>query len=422
VIVRSLIFLMAANVALCLSVTPAASEPAPPVQSPAKSAPTQPERPPLVFYVAKGEDNACGEGCSEWIAAEGYFDLGAAQRLRAFLQRHSKRKLPIYFQSPGGIVGQALAIGRLLRERAMTAGVARTVPRDCPPREPNKDTCRSLKQSGRELAAELRPVNASCNSSCVYALIGGKLRQVPPGARLGVHSGRLIRISTRDGQVKSITVDAQSARAKAKAPDVDGELRRYIRDMGVDEGLLALAMKIPFEQIRYLSRDEVAGFGIDRRGFQESRWTIVDTPTPPPAVMKVLIEAKGPSGKEFRTSLVRLSCRSATQFTFAYIRGLASDEIDRLISIRVTSGDRNITFPRIGRVSKLDAIDFGGTFDTRAMVVPIEFFDVAAAGETIDVTETDLADPALPLRVSKLSTAGLRAGIDVLGQRCANPS
>ena len=204
VIVRSLIFLIAAT-ALCASITPAPAERSPRVETPAKSTPTQPERPPLLFYVAKGEDNACGEGCSEWIAAEGYFDLGSAQRLRAFLQRHSKRKLPIYFRSPGGIVSQALAIGRLMRERAMTAGVARTVPRDCAPPEPGQDTCRSLKQSGRELAAELRSVDASCNSSCVYALIGAKLRQVPPGARLGVHSGRMVRISTLNGQVKGIT-------------------------------------------------------------------------------------------------------------------------------------------------------------------------------------------------------------------------
>ena len=87
----------------------------------------------------------------------------------------------------------------------------------------------------------------------------------------------------------------------------------------------------------------------------------------------------------------------------------------------MSSGDRNLTFPRIGRVSKIDAIDFGGTFDTRVTAAPIEFFDVAAAGETIDITETDLADPTLPARVSKLSTAGLRAAIDALGQRCANP-
>jgi hypothetical protein len=77
----------------------------------------QPQRVPIVFYRAKGDANACGEGCTEWIAAEGYIDLGAAQRLKSFLNRNSARNLPIYFTSPGGLLQDALAIGRLLRAR-----------------------------------------------------------------------------------------------------------------------------------------------------------------------------------------------------------------------------------------------------------------------------------------------------------------
>src|SRR5262249_60918922 len=30
--------------------------------------------PPIVFYIAKGEGDACGASCSEWIAAEGLID------------------------------------------------------------------------------------------------------------------------------------------------------------------------------------------------------------------------------------------------------------------------------------------------------------------------------------------------------------
>src|SRR5262252_7974021 len=37
-------------------------------------APAQPNLEPMIFFVAKGERNACGLGCSEWIAAEGMFD------------------------------------------------------------------------------------------------------------------------------------------------------------------------------------------------------------------------------------------------------------------------------------------------------------------------------------------------------------
>jgi hypothetical protein len=33
---------------------------------------------PMVFIVATGEPNACGRGCSEWIAGQGRFDESAA--------------------------------------------------------------------------------------------------------------------------------------------------------------------------------------------------------------------------------------------------------------------------------------------------------------------------------------------------------
>ena len=52
--------------------------------------------PPIVFFVAKGEADACGPGCAEWIAADGTIDAGAPARLRALLAKTGKRKLPIY--------------------------------------------------------------------------------------------------------------------------------------------------------------------------------------------------------------------------------------------------------------------------------------------------------------------------------------
>ena len=78
---------------------------------------------PLHLYLAKGEPNACGEGCSEWIAVEGFFDAGAAGRATAFLRRHAARKLPVFFQSPGGNTDAAMALGRQLRQMGITAGV-----------------------------------------------------------------------------------------------------------------------------------------------------------------------------------------------------------------------------------------------------------------------------------------------------------
>ena len=50
--------------------------------------------------------------------------------------------------------------------------------------------------------------------------------------------------------------------------------------------------------------------------------------------------------------------------------------------------------------------------------MPIEFFEAAAASESIDITETGAAQPE---RVSKLSTIGLRGAIDALRHECSAP-
>ena len=46
---------------------------------------------PIIFILATGEPNACGRGCSEWIAGEGQFDESASQRFRDFLAALPKR-------------------------------------------------------------------------------------------------------------------------------------------------------------------------------------------------------------------------------------------------------------------------------------------------------------------------------------------
>jgi hypothetical protein len=398
--------------------TSALAQATPSSGKPHASAPEQ-QRIPMVFYLAKGEANACGEGCSEWIAADGYIDVGSVQRLRSLLDRYPGRNLPIYFASPGGLLEDALAIGRLLRERGMTAGIANSVPFGCiPATEKNRDGCRALKRSNGEIPTELRSMGASCNSACVYALLGAKVREIPPGAHLGVHSGRLVRVSAVDGRVKAGSQNRSQASQKAKTAEFESQIRSYTQEMGVDPGLIDMALKIPFAQIHYLSRAEIAGYGVDTRGFQETRWTTANTRDAALAVFKILTEARGLDGKELRASVIRLACRTPTQVILAYVRGLASDEVGQSTSIQMSLGDQNVTLPRTGLESKIDAIDAGSTFDTRFISAPIELFEAAAASDSIDITETGPSGGSQPGRVSKLSTAGLRGALNALRQQC----
>src|SRR5712672_1429210 len=73
-------------------------------------APT-PQRPPvggigspadaMIFYVARGAAGACGQNCSEWIAAEGTVQWDTHKRLLAILDRQAGRKLPVVIHSWG---------------------------------------------------------------------------------------------------------------------------------------------------------------------------------------------------------------------------------------------------------------------------------------------------------------------------------
>jgi hypothetical protein len=144
---------------------------------------------PMIFLVASGEPNACGRGCAEWIGAEGAFDDGAAQRFREFMAHLGNRNLPIFFNSDGGLVGQALQIGLMLRENRMAAGVARTVPEGCNLGSPPTEACRRLMGSKSTKKGRLYFGGARCASACVYAMVGASTRHVDPAATVRIHAG-----------------------------------------------------------------------------------------------------------------------------------------------------------------------------------------------------------------------------------------
>jgi hypothetical protein len=418
-IVRRPVLACAAVLACAVGFAAAATAAAAQADRPGKNAPkprpqSAPITAPMVFYAAKGQPDACGPGCSEWIAAEGQFDLGASQRLRTFLGRPGARRLPIFFHSSGGLQEQAAAIGRLLRDREMTAGVSRTIPAGCA--AIGEGACRALKQSGRPLEAELRSV-ASCNSACVYALIGAKVRQVPPGARLGVHSGRLIHVHA--GGRLEFAAHGNPSGDKTRLAEMNLRVRWYLQEMRMDPGLFELISRVPHEQAHYLSRDEIVRFGIDPRESQESRWTAMTLPPQPFSIFKFLVEAKGPERKEFRISVVRLACAGAGRIVAGYVRGLPSDEPGAARSIKFALDGRSLVFSQKPSISKIDALDTGGSFDTRFAYAPFAFFEAAVARGSIDIVESDPANPVAPPRVTKLSSDGLSKALEELQKNCS---
>ena len=363
---------------------------------------------PLVFYVARAT-GGCGEGCDEWIAVEGGFDLGSADRLRAFLRKFPGRTPPIYFQSPGGIQEEAIAIGRLMHARGMTAGVARTLPFGCAPGKENGERCLALKRSGQPVAAELRSTGASCSSACVYALLGARTRLVPPDARLGVHASRRVHVYP-DGRVTRTGDDGRLAEATS-------ELKDYVVEMGVDVALIDTAFKIKFNDARFLSRNEIVHFGIDTRAFQETRWTVLDPASRRPSAFKLVVEARG--RKDVATSLVQLACAAQGEIRIGYVRPVEANEIAPAV-IRVLGGDRHATFARPGPMVRISALDSAALFEPRAALASIDFLEAAAAAGSLTITEASL-QPDSP-RAIALSTAGLAEAIAVLRKSCGQQS
>jgi hypothetical protein len=240
--------------------------------------------PPMAFYVAKGAPDACGRGCDTWIAVEGIIDDEAAGRFRKFLlqvDRDSRATLPLYFSSPGGNLEQALAMGRMLRQRPRVARVARTVVRECDAQSQSDDACLKIKQSGRTLDADLSTRNSFCYSACVYLILGATARQIEPATVIGVHSSKTME---RHPHLSERALAEAQRRGAIRA---DRLVAAYLAAMGIDRGLLDLVRTVSFESMRPLTRPELYRFGIDTRSFAETGWT--SQGGPPGYIRKIAI-------------------------------------------------------------------------------------------------------------------------------------
>jgi len=367
---------------------------------------------PMIFYLAKGGPDVCGRGCSEWIAAEGLIDDSSPQRLRALLSRTGNHKLPIFFHSPGGVATAAREMGHLLRDRTMSAGVYQTIPTGCT--GVSEQACRALKQSGQTLPATLRNI-ASCDSACVFTLIGAKVRQVPPGARLGIHSVKLV-IEWGHAREAGYS-DRQIANyERTRLAEINAQHRRYAREMGVDAGLIDLSLQVPHSSIHYLSREEIVRFGIDRQELQETRWDTLELGSPELWGVKFFVEGAPNARKELHSSFLRISCRNLEQVGITYFRHTGLDGGGAGATIKFAAGERSVILARFGAIVTTNAIESGASYQTWGTVTSFEFLAATALRDTIEMTGP--AGPDTPGQVTKLSTAGLPHLIAALQQRC----
>lgn len=253
---------------------------------------------PMVFYLAHGEADACGPGCSEWIAAEGKIDADAASRLRHLLAQLKGKRPPIFFHSPGGSVNGSMDLGRLIRAQKLTVSVAHTVALGCDRDQSSAQTCTAQIRAGQPVEAQIDPTIAMCNSGCVYVVGGGAVRLIPPWVTLGIHD---IGFDPALGPVPRNADVAVMAKWSA-----DMRLAGYLRDMGIDHSLLGEAIAIPHETMGRLQRTELVRLGFDRRDFGETVWQFIDKSTP--TMRKAFFIRTDNSQLRYVNALVNLNC------------------------------------------------------------------------------------------------------------------
>jgi hypothetical protein len=396
---------------------PAETKPSPTKGPEAKRLPLPP---PIVFFIANGDADACGPGCRQWIAAEGTIDTGADARLRSFLRKLGGRKLPIFFHSPGGSVPNGLAIGRIMREHGLTAGVARTVPAGCDPKQLREPACDRLERSGRELVAELDTTHTMCNSSCVYAIVGAAVREIPAGVTLGIHSSSIsfsLKRTDPLGHVTRVPTQVSSQTMRNAIETGYERISAYLREMGVPQTLLTAAREVSNDHLRFLTRDEIAAFGIDRRDTVEGAWSFIDQ-SPGASAVK-LIETKDAGAATYRRTILRLSCRDASTMRLQYAREVATSRAVA-VPLQVTAGTSS--FP-LGRAITVAQSNNRPPLEVHNAELPLSVLEAAGLAIERAATTAEVHDPAHESVAADVSFATVTArtsgaAFATLLQRC----
>ena len=408
---RGIISLVVSGCLVATAMAGAARAPAPEAKGPDANL-----LPQIVFYVAKGPPGACGPGCSEWIAAEGTIDPAAEPRLWELLRKlGNDRKPPVYFHSPGGDVTAGLQIGRLLRARGLTVGVGWTLPATCDRQDPSAPACDTLKRSGRELPAELDISAGFCASSCSYTILGGAVRNIGVGAKVGIHDMYMsptFRSFDGNGRIVDQPQVVSADSARIALAQRYGVIAAYLNQMGISLDLAKAAHSIPSNKLHVLTREELVAFGIDRRDAVESGWSLVDKSSGVGAVNQ--IETRDGKGGAVRRAMLSLTCRDATTVRLQYLHQIDAAIESGPTALRVTVGSRSFPLVRLG-----GAAQGGNRVESHGAELPLAALDAAtfvieASASSAQATE---GPDAVSARVAVQAAA---PALTALARRCGS--
>ncbi len=176
---------------------------------------------------------ACQPNCRGWVSAVGIITADSPKEFDEFARGRQLNGATIVLDSSGGSVNDAIALGRRFRGLGALTTVGASV-------------------AGKMAQGASVLPDAYCESMCVFLLLSGKTRYVPPAAHVRVHQ---IWMGDRADDAKAASYTAQDLMIVER--DI-GRLAKYTFDMGGGGELLSLALSVPpWEELHELSPAEL---------------------------------------------------------------------------------------------------------------------------------------------------------------------
>lgn len=156
------------------------------------------------------------------LSAEGSIEPGAAGRFATEIAARGEYVKTVLLNSPGGSVGDALAMSKLIREKKLATKVI----------------------SG-----------ALCASSCPIVMAGGVTREAEDGAVVGVHQ-------IFNGSKEKMSPEQAMSNAQMTTADVS----RHLEEMGIKSGVWLHALETPPDRLYYLTAKEMTEYALTTDG------------------------------------------------------------------------------------------------------------------------------------------------------------
>ena len=202
---------------------------------------------PMRFSLVPLTDpSRCRAHCSEVISADGEIVNSTPRAFLSFLRQHfrdPRLRVVVFLNSAGGKVVASMKLGDYLRQAGALAIVERI---QAAPRG-----------SGRNAAVG----PGQCYSACVYALMGGRKRVVPPSSITGIH-----RMFNYGPPPDPDSMD-QHRRKIYDTGRLGAALERYADMMGVSKQLVRKAESVSANSIHILTPQELRRWRLAVRKF-----------------------------------------------------------------------------------------------------------------------------------------------------------